>query len=187
MPKRALEFFLNKHLYCDEYQELFEEHLAESLQKDPEYRTDEDLTEDAAQSLAHRYVQDEPDAVDAVHRILDDADFDNALGGARLVKAKELAHDYMRRKPGAIEVVDKVLAREGSSIDAFMVRAMTNIMDNIDRIDRLAAIAETRRNATLREIHRRRVALGQALRQQVQEVEGEFEVIETTPAVTSVA
>jgi hypothetical protein len=125
--------------------------------------------------------------VDAVHQILDDEAIADAYGGAQYLKAKELAHDYMRRKPGAVEVVDKVLAREGSSIDALMIRAMTNIMDNIDRIDRLATIAETRRNATLREIERRRVALGQALRQQVREVEGEYEVIETTPAVTSVA
>jgi hypothetical protein len=60
-------------------------------------------------------------------------------------------------------------------------------MDKIDQINRLATIAETRRNATLREIERRRVSLGQGLRQQVREVEGECEVIETTPAVTSVA
>jgi len=34
----------------------------------------------------------------------------------------------------------------------------------------------------LREIDRRRAALGEAPRRQVQEVEGEFEVIEKTPA-----
>jgi hypothetical protein len=33
----------------------------------------------------------------------------------------------------------------------------------------------------LREIDRRRAALGQALRRQVEEVEGEFEVIEKAP------
>ena len=50
-------------------------------------------------------------------------------------------------------------------------------------MDRLSAIAENRRNASLREIERRRAALGGALRRGVQEIEdGEFEVIETTPA-----
>jgi hypothetical protein len=43
----------------------------------------------------------------------------------------------------------------------------------------LAAIAESRRNASLREIDRRRAVLGGALRQGVQEVEdAEFKVIE---------
>ena len=55
-------------------------------------------------------------------------------------------------------------------------------LDKIERIDRLITVAETRRNAMLREIDRRRAALGQALRRQVEEVEGEFEVIEKTPA-----
>jgi hypothetical protein len=55
-------------------------------------------------------------------------------------------------------------------------------LDKIERIDRLATIAESRRNAMLREIDRRRAARSEALRRQVQEVEGEFEVVEKTPA-----
>jgi hypothetical protein len=54
-------------------------------------------------------------------------------------------------------------------------------LDDIERFDRLTTIAETRRNAMLREIDRRRAVLGEALRRQVQEVEGEFKVIEKTP------
>jgi hypothetical protein len=52
----------------------------------------------------------------------------------------------------------------------------------LTRIDRLITIAETRRNAMLREIDRRRAALSEALQRQVQEVEGESEVVEKTPA-----
>ena len=56
-------------------------------------------------------------------------------------------------------------------------------LDYIERIDRLTAIAESRRNASLREIDRRRAVLGETLRQSVQEIEdAEFKVIETTPA-----
>jgi hypothetical protein len=56
-------------------------------------------------------------------------------------------------------------------------------LDTIERIDRLITIAESRRNASLHEIERRRAVLGETLRQSVQEIEdGEFEVIETTPA-----
>ena len=62
-----------------------------------------------------------------------------------------------------------------------MAKVLTEKIDQIERFDRLIAIAETRRNASLREIDRRRAALGAALRRTVQEAEdAEFEVIETT-------
>jgi hypothetical protein len=79
------------------------------------------------------------------------------------------------------------IADAGSSIDALMVRALPEELDNIERIDRLTTVAETRRNAMLREIDRRRAVLSEALRRQVQEVEGEFQVIEKTPAATKSA
>ena len=56
-------------------------------------------------------------------------------------------------------------------------------LDDIERIDRLTTIAESRRNASLHEIERRQAVLGETLRRSVQEIEdGEFEEIETTPA-----
>ena len=64
-----------------------------------------------------------------------------------------------------------------------MADALAEKLDDIERIDRLTTIAENRRNASLREIDRRRAVLGETLRRSVQEIEdGEFEVIETTPA-----
>jgi hypothetical protein len=63
-----------------------------------------------------------------------------------------------------------------------MAAALRKKFDDIERIDRLTTVAETRRNAMLREIDRHRAVLGETLRRQVQEVEGEFEVIEKTPA-----
>ena len=48
---------------------------------------------------------------------------------------------------------------------------------------RRITIAESRRNASLREIDRRRAVIGETLRRSVQEAEDrEFEVIEVTPA-----
>jgi pantothenate synthetase len=71
----------------------------------------------------------------------------------------------------------------GMDIDSFMADALAKKLHQIERIDHLTAIAESRRNASLSEIERRRAALGQALRRSVQEIEdGEFEVIGTTPA-----
>ena len=63
------------------------------------------------------------------------------------------------------------------------VEALAQELDYIERLDRLATIAESRRNASLREIDRRRAVLGETLRRSVQEAEDrEFEVIEVTPA-----
>ena len=42
--------------------------------------------------------------------------------------------------------------RAGESIDTFMADALAAKLDDIERIDRLASIAESRRNASLREI-----------------------------------
>ena len=54
-------------------------------------------------------------------------------------------------------------------------------LETIERVDRLTTIAETRRNARLREIDRRRSVLGEKLRRSMQEIEErEFKLIETT-------
>ena len=93
----------------------------------------------------------------------------------------------MQRKPTGIKLINQLLASAGSGIDALMAQALAEQLDNFEQIDRLITIAETRRNAALRETDRRRAALGESLRRQVQEVEGEFEVIEKTPAETASA
>jgi hypothetical protein len=177
----ALEQFLSKHLgYYDHYQKRFEQDLAEILQDN----LAEGQTEVDAQALAHKCARDEPDADDKVKQILAGINLDmgEILELAQARKAEELAQDYLQRKPGAIKLIDKLLANASSSIDALMARTLTQDLDNVERIDRLTTIAETRRNAMLREIDRRRAVLAEALRRQVQEVEGEFEVIEKTPA-----
>jgi hypothetical protein len=174
-----LEQFLSNHLDYDQYRKFFEEDLTEILQENLE-----DQTEDIARMLAHKCAREESDAVDKVNQILAgiNLDMDNILRRARARKAEELSQEYERRKPGAIKLIHKLLARTSVSIDTLMVRTLPKELDNIERIDRLTTIAETRRNAMLREIDRRRTVLGEMLRRQVQEVEGEFEVIEKTPA-----
>jgi hypothetical protein len=84
---------------------------------------------------------------------------------------------------GIFRGAHKFLADAGESMDGFIVGALDEKLDTIERIDRLTGIAEDRRNASLHEIDRRRVLLGEKLRRSVQEVEdAEFKVIETTPA-----
>ena len=98
-------------------------------------------------------------------------------------KAKELVQEYVRREPDAVTLVNELLTEASTSMDALMADALAEELDHIERIDRLTTIAESRRNASLREIDRRRAVLGATLRRSVQEIEdAEFEVIETTPA-----
>ena len=108
---------------------------------------------------------------------------DQVLDEAKGRKAKELAQEYARREPGAVTLVHELLAGAGLSMDRFMARCTLQKLDDIERIDRLITTAESRRNASLHEIERRRAVLGETLRRSVQEIEdGEFEVIEPTPA-----
>jgi hypothetical protein len=181
---KALEQFLTNHLDYDQYWKFFEEDLTEILQDNLE-----DQSEDDARRLAHKCARNEPDADEKVNQILAgmNLDMDNILRRARARKAEELSQEYVLRKPGAIKLIDKLLTRASLSIDALMAEALAEQLDNIERIDRLATIAETRRNAMLREIDRRRAILGEAVRRQVQEVEGEFKVIEKPSAETKSA
>ena len=182
----ALGQFLRAHLdYYVHYQKYFEQDLAEILQDN----LAEGQTEIDAQALARKCARDEPEADDKANQILAgiNLDMDDVLKSARARKAKELVQDYLQRRPGAIKLIDKLLAEAGLSIDTLMVRALPGELDKIERIDRLITVAETRRNAMLREIDRRHAVLSEALRRQVQEVEGEFEVVEKTPAATKSA
>jgi hypothetical protein len=68
-------------------------------------------------------------------------------------------------------------------MDDLVAESLVEQLDDVERIDRLTTLAESRRNTSLREIDRRRAVLGETLRRSVQEIEdSEFEVIETTPA-----
>ena len=105
------------------------------------------------------------------------------LDDAKGRKAKELVQEYVRREPDAVTLIDQLLTGAGKSMDGLTADALAEHLDDIERIDRLTTIAESRRNASLHEIDRRRAVLGETLRRSVQEIEdGEFEVIETTPA-----
>ena len=91
--------------------------------------------------------------------------------------------EYVRREPDAVTLIQEFLARANVSMDDLIAGELAGNLDDIERFDRLTTIAESRRNASLHEIDRRRAVFGETLRRSVQEVEdGEFEVIETKPA-----
>jgi hypothetical protein len=93
----------------------------------------------------------------------------------------ELVKEYMRRESGAVALIDDLLAKAGMTIDALIVGPLKEQLEYVERVDRLTTIGEGRRNASLREIDRRRSVLGEKLRRSMQDIEErELTLIETT-------
>jgi hypothetical protein len=171
----ALEGWLCENLNYDLCKERYVELLAEDLQNH--------LPEDEAEDLAQACARNEPDAVDRAREILFIPRLDHVLQDAKADRAEEIVQAYARSEPNAVKLVDKLLARAGTSMDALTADAFAKDLDAIERIDRLITFAESRRNASLREIDRRRAVLGERLRRSVQQIEdSELRLIETAPA-----
>jgi hypothetical protein len=175
-----LEGFLREELHYHLYRDYFVGDLADILEGNlPKEQAN------FARTLAQQCGRNEKAAVDKVNKILDIAGLhmDNLLDGARDRKVKELVQAYAQREPDAATLIDELLSRAGKSIDVLMAEALTWTLDNVERVDRLTTIAEGRRNASLREIDRRRPVLAETLRRNVQQIESdELKGIETTPA-----
>src|SRR5262249_40380352 len=164
----ALETFLCKNLKYPEYFEFFVDHLTEILRENlPKDQADD------AQTLAQEYVRNDPDAHAKVFNILFEIKLTlhQILKDARALKAKDVVQKYARRESDAVTLVDEHLARAGMTLDTVLAGALATTLHDIERIDRLTAVAEGRRNTALREIDRRRVVLGEILRRTVQELE----------------
>ena len=180
---QALEGFLRKQLDYHLYREHFEGDLTEILQQNLKG----DQAQNVAQTLAHDCAWNKPDAVDKVNAMLEriGIHMNNLIDDVKARKAEELVQRFVRRKPGAVRLIHKLLAGAGVNIDALIVRTLTeHELDYVERIDRLITNAENRRDASLREIDRRRIALGQTLRKSLQELEvNQSQLIEAAPAL----
>jgi hypothetical protein len=121
----ALEHFLRRTFDRNYrlYTEAFEENLAGTLQS----HFAQNLAEDEAQELAHRYVRSEPDATKKVSALLDAAGLRivNILEQAKRNREKELAEAYARREPDAINQVDELLAASGLTMHDIMAEPLT--------------------------------------------------------------
>jgi hypothetical protein len=114
-------------------------------------------------------------AVDTVDKILSSLGLntDTILNDARDRRADELAQNYFRGDPDVTTLVNDLLTAAGTSMNALMADATAANLEYIDRVDRMTAIAESRRDASLREIDRRRAVLGETLRRSLQQIEHE--------------
>jgi hypothetical protein len=97
-------------------------------------------------------------------------------------KRDKLVRGWVARKPTVMKEVDELLASAGLAMDAVNAETLSLQLDDIERIDRMIATAEGRRNATLRELERHRRTRGQDLRPAAPQIdEVEFKVIEARP------
>jgi hypothetical protein len=177
LAREALESAMSGTL---DYSHRFEDDLTKILQNLPNHP---DNLADLAQACA----RDEPDALDKIKKLLDGTgfDLDTIRNDAQSHLDAEFMQEYLRHEEAAVTLVDQILAEAGTSVDVLTVNALTDPerLDEIERSDHLTALAEGRRNASLHEIDRRRIILGEALRRTVQEVEkDEVELIEAMPA-----
>ena len=77
---------------------------------------------------------------------------------------------------------DEMLKKAGFTMEEVIAEAFAAVIDPFERIDRLLASAEARRNNALREIDRHREALGAAVRRGVDDVQdAEFQDVEMGP------
>jgi hypothetical protein len=179
LQTKTLKFVLDKRLECNPHSKYFVDYLSEILQDNLE-----EESANAAKVLAAKYVEGKRDAVDKVNEVLAgiERNIDQVMADSWNRTVEELVQGFVRHNPEAVAMIQQLLADLGLTLDALLVNELSErpkCLDHIERIDCLTSSAESRRNACLREIERRRAALGGALRRGVQEIEdAEFQVID---------
>ena len=99
-----------------------------------------------------------------------------------------LARSWASRDKAAIERVDELLASAGLTIDAVRAQTLCAHLDEFERIERMIAAAEARRDAILHEVELHRATWGQELRRAAQQAEAqEIQVIEDKSGKTRIA
>ena len=97
--------------------------------------------------------------------------------------ARELGEKWAAGDKDARKEIDAALAKAGLTIDHAAAKTMESKLDSFERLDRMLASAEARRNNALREIDRHRDALGGGVRRSIEEIEdAEFRDVETGEA-----
>jgi hypothetical protein len=110
---------------------------------------------------------------DGVNKVLDGM-------GHGWSEAKRLSENWAAGDKRARREVDTILAKAELTMEEVTAKTFGSKIDVFERIDRMSASAEARRNNALREIDRHREALGAASRNAIGEVEDvEFRDVET--------
>jgi hypothetical protein len=89
-----------------------------------------------------------------------------------------LARAWAARDQDAVSKVEATLAAAGLTTDHVAAATLAARVSDFERIDRMAAYAEVRRNSALHELDRHRSSFALRLRQTLEEIEeAEFEVV----------
>ena len=100
-----------------------------------------------------------------------------------LFYAQELGEKWAAGDKDARKEVEAALAKAGLTINEAMAKTLEKKLDSFERLDRMLASAEARRNNALREIDRHRDALSRGARRSIEEIEdAEFRDVETGEA-----
>jgi hypothetical protein len=91
----------------------------------------------------------------------------------------DLAAKWMSGDKEARKRFDEILNKAGLGMEGVMAEALSSKIDTFERIDRMLASSEARRNNALRGIDRHREALGAAMRRAIEVEDAEFRVVET--------
>ena len=83
----------------------------------------------------------------------------------------ELVEAWARGEPQAIQRVKNILNSADLTMDAVIAQTVFEHIEQLERMERMLATVEARRNATLREIERNRATRADAFRRPVDEVE----------------
>jgi protein-tyrosine-phosphatase len=97
-----------------------------------------------------------------------------------LFYVRELGEKWAAGDKDARKEVEAVFAKAGLTINEASAKTLEKKLDSFERLDRMLASAEARRNNALREIDRHRDALSLGARRSIEEIEdAEFRDVET--------
>ncbi|MBX9846593.1 MAG: hypothetical protein K2Z80_32770 [Xanthobacteraceae bacterium] len=103
-------------------------------------------------------------------------------------ESQDLTAQWAGKNPDAIKLVASSLAAAGMTMDTVMAQTLAASINEVERIDRLTAAAELRRNAVLREIADYRAVFAAHLRRATADIEdAEFKVISSRPPLPAEA
>ena len=84
---------------------------------------------------------------------------------------RALVEGWARRDPTAVEQINTLLEKEGEDALTLGLRTIPYRLKDFDRIDRMVAQTEARRNSILREVDRHRETVARRLRDAVADIE----------------
>ena len=89
--------------------------------------------------------------------------------------AQEMATEWAAGEAERVEHVNSILEQADLTMEHVMAETWAVRQEELERLDRMIASAEDRRNTALREIERHRAVLASPLRRATEEVEAEYE------------